>query len=249
VAWVCDSFRVRVLFCFVSECMSGVFVYRFDRLLNNARQLRISRALRVQEEGIVVGGYPAWLQEWHAGKHLVGELNGIRQVRFDKDGNEIVDKRATGREDILDLAPLAPFIERGEAALRTLAEEMGLEAALISAASARIRQKLTEEVPADERVVGRAAKNRSDDPAVRAARRAIFIDQFVKTKEVTLRDAAVLAIETALFEIVERFRWLNDEKRETASRPDTAIGDLVIVDGQVRRKRKPRGPSKSTRAA
>jgi hypothetical protein len=45
-------------------------------------------------------------------------------------------------------------------------------------------------------------------------------------------------------EVVERFRWVNDEKRVTVSRTNAAAGELIILDGQVRRKHQPRGSSK-----
>jgi hypothetical protein len=54
----------------------------------------------------------------------------------------------------------------------------------------------------------------------------------------------VLAVETALFEVVERFRWVNDEKGVTVSRTNAAAGELIILDGQVRRKHQPRASSK-----
>lgn len=202
-------------------------MYRFERLLNNARQLRIVRAQRARSE--IPAGDLDWQKEWLAARRLILDLAGLVGERS--------DRRCVGSDDILDLAPLNAFIERGALALRALADEMGLEVALVSAAESRIRRRLSE--ASEDRAIGKAVPKAPETEEQRAQRRKDFADRFVKTKASSLSDVAALAIESALLDVVEQFRVEGDRRRELIAIPERA-GVLEIVNGQVRRKRKPR---------
>jgi hypothetical protein len=164
-----------------------------------------------------------WMAEWQAGKILIMELAGMGDVIIDDDGEVVLDARRRGMDDVLDLSPLAVFIDRGKSALLSLAVELGLAEALAAATEAKIRKKFEDRIAAGAKV------------------RPGYVDEFIKAKSNVLSDTAVLMIESALFDIAKAVREANDRNRKTAVRDDLAAAEaLEVIGGRLKKRRKPR---------
>lgn len=222
-------------------------MYRFERLLNDARQLRIRRALRAQE-GLGMESADYWLAEWKAGKILVLQLAGVGGDDDQTENPEVADGRRRGVDAIVDLSLLLEFIDRGTEALLKVAKDLNIEDVLVNDSSRRILEKFaapSELVSADLQEAssdGVADASGSEEQSRKAhAHRAEYWQGFVKTRTPSLRDAAGLAVEAALFDIAKAFRHENDLARSVVARDEISSAKaLEIVDGRIRRRRKPR---------
>lgn len=190
---------------------------RIDRLMEEARLLRIARAIRAQElepvsnpEQVQVMGR----DQFEVSSDFMGEMATARLILEALAGegpSETGDARRKKPIEVLDLGILMPFVHEVIAAIEGVVERM----APVALIDADMMPKVIDHVTQDGK-----PRPDPDDLAHRARRSAV-------------RDVAQLAVEQALVEAIKMVVGRADLKRSTNPRKDRDA--IVISGGRVRR--------------
>lgn len=194
-------------------------MYRWQRLLDDVRVLRIGRARRAQERSAgAVSEH--WFEEAVAERELVAELSGDVAVEI-RDGRVVGDERRRGQDAVLELAILEKYRARCIEACLAIADEMGVETTICDGTEKRIRSILE-----------------ARGPIRREAWTPGYIDSLIKKSSVGIRDAAASAMEWVLFEVAASVMVTGDMKRKLIARDGAER--LELIGGRVKRRRKAR---------
>lgn len=186
-------------------------MYRLDRIVNEARLLRVRRASRRQalwEGQNRRTSSPTDTREWFAEEvvamRVLADLAKGGDVGEVGDGSP--DARRSVRCDVIDLRATTPFVKACELALRKVVGEMSPADALMEAWYPAVC----------------AAVSPGVDPALRGP------DEVTRARRGAVEDVCALAVEHAMFEAVNRICKDFDRKRPVSERADP---DGIVVEG------------------
>lgn len=224
---------------------------RIDRLLGEARLLRIRRAARARG---MLPPDPAhnWFDECGTAQIILSDL-------AETGTQAVADPRRTAPISVLDLTALAPFVARVREAVQAVIAEMEPDAALAAEVWSRARPLFDQGEVGDRKggtpsIYGADGTDGADDAdgmdGDDGEPRSKVEDQGSgdgartgrgdpdRPRRAACSDVAALAVESVLFEVVRQVIASRDAARPVSPRSDPA--SIVVEGGRVRRKRPPK---------
>jgi hypothetical protein len=189
-------------------------MYRWQRLLRDARDLRARRRIKLDGKA-GVSQETKWLEDYEAARVLVADLQGSSDSDLEN------DSRRQGDDRVFNLALGDDFIRKAVEAVRSVMAAVNLDMQLENDAEGRLRALMLE----------RRSQSISDEG------HAAYVDRTLRVYRPAVRDAVVLARQALLLEIVREL--ILDEELHDA-KILKAEPEITVVNGRLRRPRKPR---------